>query len=270
MKYSPNDFKIIDSHIHFFPPRIFKAIWEFFEIPDKNGRPKGWPIKYKLETEELVKFLKSQNIQNFTTFNYAHKKGVAEYINNWTYQFVKKHDNAIPFGCVWPGDKDRIDYVQKIFDQFKFKGLKLQLLVQNFFPDDDRMTPIYKLVIDRGKWINFHVGTAPYRNKFVGYNQFNKFIKKFPNINVIVSHMGGFEYNKFLKFLDHYENLYLDTAMIYIPNNIFPERKPKLPNKEELIRYSDRILFGSDFPNIPYDYENSRKGLLNLDLPKKH
>ncbi|TFF88117.1 MAG: amidohydrolase [Promethearchaeota archaeon] len=268
MPYIVNDFKIIDSHVHFFPSKLFKAIWEFFEVPDKNGTPQGWPVKYKMETEELVQFLKKKNIKNYTTFNYAHKAGVAEFINEWTYKFIKKHKNAIPFGCVSPEDQNRGDYTRKLFDEYEFKGLKLQLLVQNFYPDDERMSPIYNLVIERGKFINFHVGTAPYRNKYVGYSNFIKFLKKFPNIHVIVSHMGGFEYKKFIKLVDQYENLYLDTAMIFIPENIFPERKSKLPDKEDIISYSDKILFGSDFPNIPYDYENSVKGLLNLELPK--
>ena len=32
--------------------------------------------------------------------------------------------------------------------------------------------------------------------------------------------------------------------------------------------YSEQILHGSDFPNIPYDYSESIKGLMALDLPK--
>ncbi len=87
-------------------------------------------------------------------------------------------------------------------------------------------------------------------------------------MNVIVAHMGAFEYKKFLSILDRHENVYLDTAMIYIPNNIFPEKKVKRPKREELISYQDKILFGSDFPNIPYEYEHSTKGLFELDMPK--
>ena len=56
--------------------------------------------------------------------------------------------------------------------------------------------------------------------------------------------------------------------MIYIPDNVFPERKSKRPKPEDLVSYQDRILFGSDFPNIPYDYQFSTKGLLELDLSK--
>jgi hypothetical protein len=56
------DFKYIDLHTHFFPPDIFKAIWNFFELPDKNGKPRGWLINYKYSAEKLVEILESQNV----------------------------------------------------------------------------------------------------------------------------------------------------------------------------------------------------------------
>ena len=269
MTFTHYDFKYIDIHTHFFPPKIFKAIWNFFEMPDENGNILGWSIKYKLSIEKLLKVLESQNVKAFTTYNYAHKEGVAKFINEWTKSFVESHKNTIPFGCIWPEDNDRIKYITKLFDDYNFLGIKVQPLVQNFHVDDERMYPIYDLILDRGKWLAIHAGTAPYRNDFVGYKYFKQFIDKYPDMNIIVAHMGAYEYKKFLDLLDKHENIYLDTAMTYIPDNIFPERKVKRPNREELISYQDRILFGSDFPNIPYEYKRSTKGLLELKLPKK-
>lgn len=268
MGYTHSDFEYIDVHTHFFPPKIFRAIWNYFENPDEQGNRRGWPIKYKLSTVDLVQFLKNQNVEAFTTYNYAHKEGVANFINEWTKDFTKNHKNAIPFGCVWPEDKDRVKYITKLFDEYNFMGIKVQPLVQNFQVNDERMYEIYDLIVDRGKWFTIHAGTAPIRNSFVGFKYFKNFIDNYPNMNVIVAHMGAFEYKKFLSILDRHENVYLDTAMIYIPNNIFPEKKVKRPKREELISYQDRILFGSDFPNIPYEYEHSTKGLFELDMPK--
>ena len=268
MPFTHKDFDFIDAHCHFFPPQIFNAIWSYFEQTDENGNTKGWPINYKLKIEEMVKFLDSQNVKAFTAYNYAHKEGVADYINEWVYNFCEKYERAIPFGCVWPEDKNRISYITKIFDEYDFYGIKIQPLVQNFYLDDERMYEIYNLLLDRGKWLCVHIGTAPYSNRYVGYRNFIKFIEKYPNMHIIVPHMGAFEYKKFLKLLDKYENLYLDTTMIYIPENVFPERVTKRPSSEELISYQDRILFGTDFPNIPYEYTLSTKGLLGLNLPK--
>ena len=78
MTFSHYDFKYIDAHSHFFPPEIFKAIWRTFEMKDKDGNPRGWTVKYKLSTEDLVKFLESRKIEAFTTLNYAHKKGLRD------------------------------------------------------------------------------------------------------------------------------------------------------------------------------------------------
>jgi len=269
MAFSHYDFKYIDVHTHFFPPKIFQAIWNYFEIRDEENKVRGWPVNYRLPIEQLVDVLKSKNIQYFTTLNYSHKAHISEYINEWVFEFSQQHTNAIPFGCVWPEDDNRISYIAKIFDDYNFYGLKIQPLVQKFYLVDPRLEEIFKILIDKGKWLITHIGTAPYRNKYVGYSNFVKFLEKYPEINVIVAHMGAFEYQKFLDLLDKYQNLYLDTTMIYIPDNIFPERTTKRPTKEDLITYQDRILFGSDFPNIPYEYENSTKGLLALDLSRE-
>jgi predicted TIM-barrel fold metal-dependent hydrolase len=269
MTFSHFDFEYIDVHCHFFPLEIFKAIWDFFEQRDHQGTVKGWQIFYKSSPEELVKILEDHNVKAFTTFNYAHKEGIADFINEWTRKFVENHKNAISFGCVWPDDNDKLDYVQKIFDIYNFRGLKVQPLVQNFYPYDERLTKVYDLIVDKGKWYTVHAGTAPYKNQYVGYKHFIKLMEKYPDMNVIVAHLGAFEYKKFFNLLDKHENLYLDTAMIYIPDNIFPERTVKRPKQEILVSYQDRILFGSDFPNIPYEYEHSTKGLFDLNMPHK-
>ena len=55
-----------------------------------------------------------------------------------------------------------------------------------------------------------------------------------------------------------------------ISNEIFKKWKKniKKPEPELLLSYQDRILYGSDFPNIPYEYTISTKGLFDLNLPK--
>jgi uncharacterized protein len=271
MVFAISDFKYIDIHTHFFPPNLFKAIWNYFEIPGDDGNPRGWEIHYKLGNEQLVSLLKELNILHYTTLNYAHKEGISEGLNEWTYNFTMKHKDAIGFGTCFPSDKNKIDYITKAFDEFQLKGLKLQLLVQDFYPFDERMFEVYKLVIDYGKWITMHCGTAPYSNEFVGFKNFVKMIEKFPDIKIIIAHLGAYEYEKFFKLLDRYDNVFLDTAMVFIPLDLFKKWKFNLkhPEKELIVSYQDRILYGSDFPNIPYEYESSIQGLLDLDLDRK-
>jgi hypothetical protein len=42
---------------------------------------------------------------------------------------------------------------------------------------------------------------------------------------------------------------------------------PAVVRDADLVRYADRILFGSDFPNLPYPYEEERRDLWARDLP---
>ncbi|MFX0136721.1 MAG: amidohydrolase family protein, partial [Candidatus Hodarchaeota archaeon] len=89
--------------------------------------------------------------------------------------------------------------------------------------------------------------------------------------------MGGYEYEEFFKIVEQYPNVYLDTTMIFIPKkvHIFPEEDDpaRIVGEDRLLSFIeqnyDKILFGSDFPNIPYDYNESIKGLLDLNLSKK-
>lgn len=64
------------------------------------------------------------------------------------------------------------------------------------------------------------------------------------------------------------DNLYLDTAIVFIPLDLFTKWKTNFqhPVKEMIISYQNRILYGSDFPNIPYNYDISIQGLLDLEL----
>jgi hypothetical protein len=99
--YSIADFQYIDSHTHFFPERLFKAIWAYWERVIRQFYS-NWINKYEWPNVELVEFLRAQQIKRFTTLNYAHKKGVAEELNEWTHNFCEKYPEAIPLALPIP------------------------------------------------------------------------------------------------------------------------------------------------------------------------
>lgn len=85
---------IIDAHTHFFPERLFNTIWNYFE----NNY---WSICQKGTSVNLAQSLiNDYNIEKFFVLNYAHKKGIANELNKWTYEFCNHRDrkgSAIPF-----------------------------------------------------------------------------------------------------------------------------------------------------------------------------
>jgi predicted TIM-barrel fold metal-dependent hydrolase len=80
--------------------------------------------------------------------------------------------------------------------------------------------------------------------------------------------MGAFESEAFLALLDAHPNLYVDTTMALAPAaGRYVGADPSAIADAALIRYQDRILFGSDFPLLPYDYDEERRWAWERDLP---
>lgn len=251
---------IIDVHCHFFPHPLFKAIWNYFENY-------AWNISYKGTPENLSNELKRLGVKCHSLLNYAHKPGIAKDLNKWTSEFAKKNQSTLPFFTIHPEDSDNYLMAGELLEK-GFTGVKLQPLVQNFHVADERIMPTYEVVIEHEAWALLHTGTAPYSNGLVGVQYFRKLMKRFPDLKVIVAHMGGYEFDAFFELLDMYPNMRLDTTMIFTETDVFDTSFPNSMN-HLLKKYSDKILFGSDFPNIPYEYEESINGLLRLGLEKE-
>ena len=266
-------YRFFDAHTHFFPEKLLTAIWQYF---DKNY----WPIYRKDTPENLVEFLRQEHsIDHLLVLNYAHKKGIARSMNDWTFNFCSAPNRkgiTIPLGTIHPDDENKSEEMVRIFDEFDFAGIKLQLMVTDFHIWDKRMHPVYEKITEYDKVLVVHIGTGPtYSNynpgkeiqcPFVGVKHFERFMEKYPNMKVIVPHLGATEYQEMWALAEIFPNLYFDTAMIGAKNNpAFDDGLSKFDN-ELFYDISDKILFGSDFPNIPYDYQNSIQGWLDRDM----
>jgi uncharacterized protein len=250
--------KIIDFHVHLFPDRLFDSIWKFFE------QNYGWRVLHHLYYRECVAFLRQRGIGPIVYSNYAHKPGVARGINAWNLKVLEEIPDMYCFAAYHPGDEDAIDMAAELMEHPRILGFKLQLLVQRFYPHDERLMPLYEMVIAKKKRMLLHVGTGPVGHEYVGLTHFKKLLKRFPELPVNVAHMGSLEYQGFIELLDDHPGMYLDTAFTFYPGmegsfNLKPEY---------LERYQDRILYGSDFPNLILPREVEIDCLLGYGLPQ--
>lgn len=280
-RFKRADFKYIDTHTHFFPEKLFKAIWSYWNRVYVPFFP-TWHNIYEWPVNDLVEFIEGQGIEYYTTLNYAHKPDIAENLNQWVYEFCKNNKKAIPFGTAHPGDNDFIRYSEKALTDYEFKGLKLQLLITDFYLHDRKLDPLHKLMLDLDKILIVHAGTAPginrqsYPDARVGVYHFLKYLEKFPDNKVIVAHMGGYDYEEFFKIVEQNSNVYLDTAMVWTPSSakLFPEEDlpENIIGESRVMSFmescSSQILYGSDYPFIPYNYGLSIDELLKLPLSK--
>lgn len=250
--------KIIDFHVHLFPDHILRAIWRRF-ITDY-----GWETLHQLYWLQTIAYLRERGVGPIIYSNYAHRRGVAESLNRWNLKILDETPDLYCFAAYHPDDENALQAAESILKHPRILGIKLQLLVQRFYPHDARLFPMYEMVMGRGKKLLLHVGNGPVGNEFVGLGQFEKLLQRYPDIPAIIAHMGALEYEGFADLIEAYPNLYMDTAFAFLPGlgnvcTLSPER---------LGRIADRLLYGSDFPNILFPREVEIDYLLNLGLPQ--
>jgi hypothetical protein len=161
-------------------------------------------------------------------------------------------------------DRDPWATVEPFLREHGFRGVKVQPLVCGFAVDDPRLAPVLDRLLEADKILVVHAGTAPYANEWVGLDRLKAVLAKRPRLKVILPHMGAYEVEKAFALLDRFENLFLDTTMIFVNTTVF-NTKPRLA-PDQLEKYSDRILFGSDFPNVPYAYSESLDSIMRLPI----
>jgi predicted TIM-barrel fold metal-dependent hydrolase len=82
---------------------------------------------------------------------------------------------------------------------------------------------------------------------------------------MIVAHLGAPEYTEFFALMQRHAGVYLDTTMVFTS---FFERLMPFPAelRPRLAESADRILLGTDYPNIPHPYLTQLLALARLDL----
>jgi hypothetical protein len=245
--------------VHLFPDKLFDAIWDSFS---KNY---NWNIIHRYYYEGCIAHLRQAGVGTIVYSNYAHRAGIAEGLNRWNLKILEEYEDIYCFASYHPDDDNALQMAERLLENPKILGFKLQLLVQNFYPFDARLFPLYEMVIRKNKHILFHTGTGPVGNKYVGLEPFMKVVKKYPELPATVAHMGAHEYAGFIELLDRCPRLYLDTAFCFMS----PPYAGYNLGSDYLEKYKSRILYGSDFPNLIMPREEEIENLLKMDLSQE-
>jgi predicted TIM-barrel fold metal-dependent hydrolase len=252
----------IDVHVHLHPPRLAEAIQRHFARD-------GWVAAHPWAPDAVAGALRARGVDRFCFFSYAHKPGMARDLNRWVAETAARLPGAIPLGTLHVDDGDIVKIADEALDDLGLAGFKFHCSVQGFHADDRRLFPVYERAEAEGRVFVLHAGTLPYRDAFTGVAHFRRVLERFPRLRVCIAHMGCFEHEAFLALSEAHEHLYLDTTMALAPlAGRYVGGDAALITNEQLLRHQDRILFGSDFPLIPYDYEEERRWAVDRGLPE--
>jgi predicted TIM-barrel fold metal-dependent hydrolase len=253
---------IVDTHVHIFPEPVFKALWEWFE-------KYAWPIRYKGTSSELLEYLLKRGVNHIVALQYAHKPGIARDLNQYMIGICRKFSGRITgLATVFPGEANVTGILEDAFTA-GLKGVKLHAHVQCFDMNSPDMDPIYEVCSRREKPLVMHVGREPKSESYMcdpyvlcRAEKLEQVLRNYPGLKICVPHLGMDEYAAYQRMTETYDNLWLDTAVAcadFLPT-------------QQVIRLdemrTDRIMYGSDFPNIPYAWDREIKKIKNAHLSK--
>jgi predicted TIM-barrel fold metal-dependent hydrolase len=236
-----------------------KVYAQFDQAGPKIGRE--WPIRYRGSHEERVERLRAFGVRRFSALPYAHRPGIAAYLNGWAREFAA----GVP-ECLWSAtfypEPGAAAYVGELIAD-GVEVFKLHAQVGEFALDDPLLDEAFGLLEDAGTPVVIHVGSGPVGNEFTGPEHLERLLRRHPRLTAVVAHMGAPEYAEFVDLVERHEHTRLDTTMVFTE---FFDREAPFPD-ELLPRLADlreRVLLGSDFPTIPYPYREQLDGLTRL------
>jgi uncharacterized protein len=252
---------LVDVHTHFMPKRVMDKVWQYF---DTSGPLVGrtWPVTYRTDETERLATLRSFGVRAFTSLVYPHKPQMAEWLNQWAAQFAADTPDCLATATFYP-EPGAEDYVTAAIDAGT-RVFKAHVQVGGYDPTDPLLDGVWGTLADARIPVVIHCGSGPQPGEHTGPDPIGAVLSRHPRLRLIVAHMGMPEYVDFLALCEQYGDVHLDTTMAFTP---FTEELMPFPRQAypRLLDIGDRILFGSDFPNIPYGYRDALTVLTRLD-----
>lgn len=251
---------VIDVHTHFMPKNVMDKVWQYFDDAGPMiGRP--WPITYRADEAARLDTLRSFGVLAFTSLVYPHKPGMAAWLNQWAAQFAAETPDCLSTATFYP-EPDAAQYVAAALESGA-QVFKAHIQVGSYDPTDPLLDEVWGALDDAGTPVVIHCGSGPTPGTHTGPAPIRALLTRHPRLRLIVAHMGMPEYVDFLDLCEAYPHVHLDTTMAFTG---FTEQTMPFPTGEypRLRALGDRILFGSDFPNIPYGYAHALSVLTEL------
>lgn len=254
---------LVDVHTHFLPPRVrAKVLAQFDRAGPLIGR--AWPVRYRDDEDTLVDRLRGLGVRRFTALSYAHRPGMAEFLNDWAFGFADRTPEVPRCATLYP-EPGVGEYVARRLAAGAAVW-KVHVQVGAFDVRDPLLDEAWGLLAEAGTPVVLHAGSAPVGTSYTGPAPVADLLRRHPRLCLVVAHLGAPEYADFLTLAERHERVHLDTTMAF--TEFFDDAAGRFPAAllPRLADLRDKVLLGSDYPHIPYAYEEQVDALERLGL----
>ena len=253
---------LVDVHVHFMPDNVMAKVWSYFDRVAESGLA-SWPIAYRDGAAERLDRLRDFGVRAFPSLVYPHRPGMAQWLNAWAADFADRTPDCLRTATFFP-EPGVASYVGAALDAGA-RVVKVHLQVGGYDPRDARLDSVWGALAETRVPVVVHAGNGPEPGPHTGPGPFGEVLRRHPSLTAVVAHMGTPEYADFLDLAERYERVHLDTTMAFTDfvERLAPYPRSLLPRVAAL---GDRVLFGSDYPNIPYPYLHQLEALERLGL----
>lgn len=232
---------IFDSHTHLFGPGMVKG-------PTQAAITRAWGPDMKISATP------DQHRDNLKEFSgsivlamAAHATGLVV-PNDYVAEYCATDpDRLFGFASVDPNDLNCVTEFETAIRELKLKGLKLGPIYQNFYPDAKEHFALYAKADELNVPILWHQGTSFVPEGYLDASRpalLDPIARAFPNLKMIVAHMGHPWVDECISLVRKHPNMYMDLSAL-------GSRPWQFYNAMvSAIEYGvqDKILFGSDYP----------------------
>lgn len=248
---------LVDIHVHFLPDSVMRKVWAYF---DRSSRHYGteWPIHYRLPEDERIEVLRGLGVVEFAPLVYAHKPDMAEWLTSWALDFGDRVPAAVPTGTLYP--EPGIAAVVESALRSGARCFKTHVQVGGFDPRDELLDTAWGLLAEAGVPVVVHCGHGPVPGEHTGLDVFGAVLERHPRLTAVLAHAGMPDFEAALELVHRYPKVYIDTTMVGVD---FSEKMAPLPPDwpARLVDVADRVVLGTDFPNIPYPYATQLRAI---------
>jgi hypothetical protein len=253
---------LIDIHTHFLPDAVMNAVWRYFDEAETHYGV-AWPVHYKTSVADRVARLRAFGVRRFTALVYPHKPGMAESLSSWARDFAAATPGCVASGTFFP-EESAARYVRAALDAGT-GVFKVHVQVGDFDPREPVLSEVWGMLAEAGVPVVVHCGSGPIPGHHTGPGPMGAVLAAHPGLTAVIAHCGMPEYEQHIELAERYRNVHLDTTML---GTEFTQRLMPFPAvlASRLAQLQNRVVLGSDFPNIPYPYAEQLAALERFDL----